>query len=61
MTDITELGHVIGGRSVAGTSGATGPVYNPSTGRQTGAVALAAPRASDRVAIAAPVAIVPHH
>ena len=49
MTDITELGHVIGGRSVAGTSGATGPVYNPSTGRQTGAVALAAPDEVDHV------------
>ena len=29
------------GRAVAGTSGRTSPVYNPATGRQTGALDLA--------------------
>jgi malonate-semialdehyde dehydrogenase (acetylating) / methylmalonate-semialdehyde dehydrogenase len=33
--------HWIGGTSVPGTSGRTGPVYNPATGAQTGAVDLA--------------------
>ena len=41
MSDITEIGHFVGGRTVAGTSGNTSPVYNPATGQQTGAVALA--------------------
>jgi malonate-semialdehyde dehydrogenase (acetylating)/methylmalonate-semialdehyde dehydrogenase len=39
--DIRAIRHWIGGASVAGTSGRTGPVFNPSTGRQTGAVDLA--------------------
>ena len=38
---ITDLGHHIGGQHVAGTSGRVGPVYDPATGVQTGAVALA--------------------
>ena len=41
MSDITEIGHFVGGRTVGGTSGNTSPVYNPATGQQTGAVALA--------------------
>ena len=41
MSDIAQLGHFVGGRVVAGSSGETGVVYNPATGRQTGAVALA--------------------
>ena len=41
MSDITELGHFVGGRFVAGASGNTSPVYNPATGQQTGNVALA--------------------
>jgi len=40
-TEITRIGHWIGGRSVAGTSGRSGPVYNPATGRQTGEVDFA--------------------
>ena len=40
-TGITRISHWIGGRSVAGTSGRSGPVYNPATGRQTGAVDFA--------------------
>ena len=38
---ITQIGHWIGGRTVAGTSGRKGPVYNPATGRQTGEVDFA--------------------
>ena len=38
---ISALGHFVGGRAIAGTSGRTGPVFNPATGQQTGAVALA--------------------
>jgi malonate-semialdehyde dehydrogenase (acetylating) / methylmalonate-semialdehyde dehydrogenase len=33
--------HWIGGKSVAGTSGRSGPVWNPATGEQTGAVDFA--------------------
>ncbi len=36
-----EIGHFIGGRKVAGTSGRFGDVYNPSTGELSGKVALA--------------------
>ena len=38
---ITPINHWIGGRKVAGTSGRNGPVYNPATGQQTGAVDFA--------------------
>jgi len=41
MHEIIELGHFVGGRTVAGTSGNAAPVFNPATGAQTGAVALA--------------------
>ncbi|AKU17370.1 CoA-acylating methylmalonate-semialdehyde dehydrogenase [Luteipulveratus mongoliensis] len=37
----TPISHWISGKSVAGTSGNTAPVYNPATGEQTGAVDLA--------------------
>jgi malonate-semialdehyde dehydrogenase (acetylating)/methylmalonate-semialdehyde dehydrogenase len=40
-TEITRISHWIGGRTVEGTSGRSGPVYNPATGRQTGAVDFA--------------------
>ena len=36
-----KIGHHIGGRRVAGTSGQTGPIFNPATGEQTGEVTLA--------------------
>ncbi|MDE3191806.1 MAG: aldehyde dehydrogenase family protein, partial [Acidobacteriota bacterium] len=36
-----QINHWIGGRSVAGTSGRKGPVYNPAAGRQTGEVDFA--------------------
>ncbi|KQP51169.1 methylmalonate-semialdehyde dehydrogenase [Methylobacterium sp. Leaf111] len=37
----TAISHFIGGRTVAGTSTRTAPVYNPATGEETGRVALA--------------------
>lgn len=40
-TAVTPINHWIGGTAVAGSSGRTGPVYNPATGRQTGAVDFA--------------------
>ena len=40
-TGITRISHWIGGRIVPGESGRRGPVYNPATGRQTGAVDFA--------------------
>ena len=36
-----RIGHHIGGKRVGGTSGQTGPIFNPATGEQTGEVALA--------------------
>jgi malonate-semialdehyde dehydrogenase (acetylating)/methylmalonate-semialdehyde dehydrogenase len=40
-TEIRPIGHWIGGRTVEGTSGRSGPVWNPATGSQTGEVAFA--------------------
>ena len=37
----TRISHWIGGRTVPGESGRSGPVYNPATGEQSGAVDLA--------------------
>ena len=36
--DVARISHWIGGKIVPGRSGRSGPVYNPATGRQTGAV-----------------------
>ena len=52
-TAVAPLHHWIGGRIVEGTSGRTGPVFNPATGRQTGAVDLAS---TDEVGAAVAVA-----
>ena len=41
--EIKPISHWIGGRTVKGRSGRTGPVYNPALGRQTGAVDFASP------------------
>jgi malonate-semialdehyde dehydrogenase (acetylating)/methylmalonate-semialdehyde dehydrogenase len=38
---VSEIGHWINGRPVAGTSGRSAPVFNPATGTQTAAVTLA--------------------
>ncbi|ACL57490.1 CoA-acylating methylmalonate-semialdehyde dehydrogenase [Methylobacterium nodulans] len=37
----SQIDHFIGGRRLAGRSGRSAPVFNPATGEQTGAVALA--------------------
>src|SRR5918912_487889 len=39
--EVRRITHWIGGRRVEGGSGRSGPVYNPATGRQTGAVDFA--------------------
>lgn len=50
---IAAIHHWIGGRVVAGGSGRTSPVFNPASGRQTGAVDLASVEEVDRaVAVA---------
>ena len=49
FTTTTDIGHWIGGRAVASTSGRSQAVYNPSTGRVARQVALAS---SDEVAAA---------
>jgi malonate-semialdehyde dehydrogenase (acetylating)/methylmalonate-semialdehyde dehydrogenase len=38
---VKRIGHWIGGRAVEGASGRSAPVYNPATGRQTGAADFA--------------------
>jgi len=45
---ITRIPHWIGGERVEGASGRTGPVYNPATGVQSGAVALASVEEVDK-------------
>jgi malonate-semialdehyde dehydrogenase (acetylating) / methylmalonate-semialdehyde dehydrogenase len=40
-TKLETIGHWIGGEAVPGTSGRTGPVYNPATGEQSGEVSFA--------------------
>src|SRR5207244_8409160 len=47
-TDVKRISHWIGGQAVAGESGRSGPVYNPATGQQTGAVDFATPEEVDR-------------
>ena len=39
--EITPIHHWVGGRSVVGASGRTSPVFNPASGRESGAVDLA--------------------
>jgi len=39
--EVTRISHWIGGQRVEGTSGRNGPVYNPATGEQSGAVDFA--------------------
>src|SRR5258708_424674 len=50
---VTRISHWIGGKSVAGESGRSGPVYNPATGQQTGAVDFASVEEVDRAVQAA--------
>src|SRR5438105_321019 len=53
---LRQINHWIGGRSVAGTSGRTRPVYNPAVGRQAGALDLATAEEVDQAVQAAKVA-----
>jgi malonate-semialdehyde dehydrogenase (acetylating)/methylmalonate-semialdehyde dehydrogenase len=46
--EVRRITHWIGGRAVAGESGRSGPVYNPATGQQTGAVDFASAEEVDR-------------
>src|SRR6476659_1659158 len=51
-----EIGHFIGGKPVAGSSGKFGDVYNPAAGEVTGRVALASAAEVDKAAAAAAAA-----
>jgi malonate-semialdehyde dehydrogenase (acetylating)/methylmalonate-semialdehyde dehydrogenase len=46
--EIKRISHWIGGKLVEGTSGRSGPVFNPATGEQTGKVDFATPEDVDR-------------
>ena len=50
---IARISHWIGGRTVAGESGRSGPVWNPATGDQTGEVDFATPEEVDKAVQAA--------
>ncbi len=52
-SDVKRISHWIGGRSVAGESGRSGPVFNPATGQQSGAVDFASVEEVDRAVKAA--------
>jgi malonate-semialdehyde dehydrogenase (acetylating)/methylmalonate-semialdehyde dehydrogenase len=52
-TEVTRINHWIGGRSVPGQSGRSGPVYNPAKGEQTGEVDLASVEEVDAAVAAA--------
>jgi malonate-semialdehyde dehydrogenase (acetylating)/methylmalonate-semialdehyde dehydrogenase len=53
---LARITHWIGGERVAGTSGRSGPVYNPALGRQTGEVDLASSEEVDAAVQAAKAA-----
>ena len=53
-----DIGHYIGGRAVAGTSGRKGRLFDPATGVQRGQVAYAS-EAETQAAIAAAAAALP--
>jgi len=55
---VARISHWIGGRLVPGTSGRSGPVYNPAIGEQTGAVDLASVEEVDAAVAAAKEAFV---
>ncbi len=55
---LRQIDHWIGGRSVAGTSGRKGPVFNPATGRQSGEVGFATVEEVDAAVQAAKTAFV---
>ncbi len=53
---VTEIGHYVGGKKIAGTSGRTGEVFNPATGAQSGRVAFASAAEVDSAVAAAAAA-----
>src|SRR3984885_3613699 len=53
---VTDIGHYIGGKRVAGTSGRAGEVFDPATGAQTGRVAFASVSEVDAAVAAAAAA-----
>ena len=53
---VTEIGHYVGGKKIAGTSGRTGEVFNPATGAQSGRVAFASVAEVDAAVAAAAAA-----
>ena len=55
-TERKTIGHWIGGEAVRGTSGRSGPVYNPATGEQTGEVDFATVEEIDRAVATAKAA-----
>jgi malonate-semialdehyde dehydrogenase (acetylating)/methylmalonate-semialdehyde dehydrogenase len=57
--DVKRIRHWIGGRLVDGSSGRSGPVYNPALGKQTGAVDFATPEDVDSAVQAAKKAFEP--
>jgi malonate-semialdehyde dehydrogenase (acetylating)/methylmalonate-semialdehyde dehydrogenase len=57
-TQLQQITHWIGGRAVPGTSGRSGAVYNPATGRQTGQVDFATVEEVDAAVQAARAAFV---
>src|SRR6266568_1889352 len=50
---VKSINHWIGGKRVVGTSGRSGPVYNPATGAQSGAVDFASVEEVDAAVAAA--------
>src|SRR3954447_8631247 len=58
ITQVYSIEHFVNGARVSGRSGRTAPVFNPATGEQTGAVALAS-RDEVEVAVAAAKAAFP--
>jgi len=53
---VAEIGHYVGGKRVAGTSGRTGEVFNPATGERSGNVAFASVAEVDAAVAAAAAA-----
>ena len=53
---VARINHWIGGTSVVGQSGRSGPVFNPATGEQSGAVDFASVEEIDRAVAAAKAA-----
>jgi len=55
-TELKTIGHWIGGATLPGGSGRSGPVYNPATGEQTAQVAFAGAEEIDQVVATAKAA-----